>query len=51
MISTYSYETKYKERTPEETIQTIKSFFIKRGYTLELIDLNPSESGTWGCAV
>lgn len=50
-MNIYNYDTKYKERAPEETIQIIKDFFIERGYSLELVDLNPSESGTWGCAV
>jgi hypothetical protein len=43
--------TKYKERSPEETIKIIHSFFESAGYDISLYNLTHSEAGTYSCSV
>lgn len=43
--------THYKERTPEETVQIIKDFFITHNLTLEETMVQQSEAGTWYCHI
>ena len=42
---------KYKERTPTETVQIIKDFFDKKGFTLDLEHEGDSEAGTYSCHI
>lgn len=42
---------KYKERTPTETVQIIKDFFEKKGFTLDLEHEGASEAGTYSCHI
>lgn len=45
-----SYQTKFKDRLPQETINIITDFFTKRGYRIVVTPLQ-SECGTWSCVV
>lgn len=42
----FNFNTKYKARTPEDTISIIKNFFEGRGYTLTEVTFQ-TEAGTW----
>ena len=42
---------KFKERQPKETINIISTFFEKRGYTIEILNIDKSESGTYFCSL
>lgn len=42
----FNFDTKYKARTPEDTISIIKNFFEGRGYTLTEVTFQ-TEAGTW----
>lgn len=42
----FNFDTKYKARTPEDTISIIKNFFEERGYTLTEVTFQ-TEAGTW----
>ena len=43
----HSFNDKYKDRMPNETIQIIKNFFESRGYELKIVCNAEAESGTW----
>lgn len=43
---------KFKERTPEETVEIIRNFFLARGITLDIERNKKSkESNTWSCGI
>ena len=42
----FNFNTKYKARTPEDTISIVKNFFEGRGYTLTEVAFQ-TEAGTW----
>lgn len=42
---------KYKERTPQETIDIIKSFFEKEKYQIKVINSVQTEAETWHCRI
>ena len=44
-----TYDNKYKDRTPEETIQILKNFFTSKNFQLKLVSNIKSEAGTWSC--
>lgn len=46
----YNFTTKFKERTPAESIKAFRDFFESRGFNIE-IAVNPSEIGTYATVV
>lgn len=47
----YSFETKYKERKPLDTVKIIQDFFISKGYEIEDETEYRSESQSWYAGV
>ena len=47
----YNYNTKYKDRTPEETVALLQNFFEKRGFEIRIRDVRKSEADTWSCCL
>ena len=45
-----TYNERFKDRAPEETIKIISSFFENRGFRLDIIPIG-SDIGTWSCLV
>lgn len=46
-----SFENKYKDRQPEDTVNCIKHFFYDRGFSIQEDSINQSLAGTWSCAL
>lgn len=44
-----NYYTKYKDRSPVETVSILKKFFLDRGFDLKLTSNINSECGSWSC--
>ena len=49
MLTTFN--NKYKDRTPEETIKIIKEFFQNRGCKIVVTRNEQSECGSWFCVI
>lgn len=46
-----NFQTKYKDRTPQETVQIVKSFFENRNYEIKELLNFKTEALTWTCRI
>ena len=46
-----NFTNKYKDRTPEETIEIIKSFFYRNKLEIKVVENRKTEIGTYSCHV
>lgn len=46
-----TFDNKYKDRTPEDTIKTVKEFFQNRGCEVVVSRNEQSECGSWFCVI
>lgn len=46
-----TFNKKYKDRDPMETVSIIHSFFVYKGFNIQVERLAETECGTWGCVV
>ena len=46
-----NFENKYKDRTPEETIEIIRKFFLNKNFILEEKEIKNPMPNIWWCRI